>query len=621
MLFKKPQSGLMFVGLLYDFLSIVLSWCIAYLLCFNFSNLSGKPFEHGMFLLPLVLGIQVFFYFTYRLHRSLWKFSSLKELSNIIRAIVFADVALTCLFFFIHIQNLAVPRSVFLLYPMFLMAFWMGGRLSIRAFSEKKKISGRVERILIVGAGSAAEQFIRDVSRFKTKRYEPVGILDDEKKLHGRDLHGVAILGELSSLKAALKSLEPDMVVIAMPSVPHRRLREIIELASGFQVPIRTLPSIVDITTGRVAISELREVSIEDVLGRTPVELDSQPIQEEIGGATVFVTGGAGSIGSELCRQIVRLNPKQLIIVDHSEFNLYQIEQELTAMQIQFEFFMHLVNVSDEIAVKDLFERYSPDLVFHAAAYKHVPMLEHQVKQAVKNNVLGTKIIAEAAVKSGVRKFVMVSTDKAVNPTNVMGATKRAAEVFCQNFNLKSETKFITVRFGNVLDSAGSVLPLFKKQIQRGGPVTVTHPDITRYFMTIPEACQLILHSGAIGEGGEIFVLDMGEAIKITDLANQLIQLSGRVPGEDIDIVYSGLRPGEKLYEELFHENEILDKTVVDKIFKSQCRGVSWEKVSSLLSYIQESLPNTSDAETLRVLSEIVPEFKQKDSVAKLDCA
>jgi FlaA1/EpsC-like NDP-sugar epimerase len=403
--------------------------------------------------------------------------------------------------------------------------------------------------------------------------------------------------------------LDVDLIVLALPSANSRQMRRLVGLCENTGVPFRTLPPIDSLMSGQVTLNQLREVSIDDLLGREPVALDWQAIETELRGKKVLVTGAGGSIGSELCRQIARLRPAHLILLDSGEFNLYSIEMELTKKFPRLPISRCLNDVVDRPAVEKVFAESRPEIVFHAAAYKHVPMLEDQVREAARNNVLGTRTMAEVADRFGCETFVMISTDKAVNPANVMGTSKRAAEIFCQNLNKRSQTRFVTVRFGNVLGSAGSVVPLFKQQIEAGGPVTVTHREITRYFMTIPEACQLILQASVMGDGGEIFVLDMGEPIKIAYLAEQMIRLSGKVPGEDIDIAYTGLRPGEKLYEELFHEKEALQSTHHEKILLARHREFDWQRLTEILDGMVIACHSYHEANIRGLLSELVPEW------------
>jgi len=438
--------------------------------------------------------------------------------------------------------------------------------------------------------------------------YHPVAFVDDDPVKQKREIHGIPVLGPSENLPEIAEKYNADLIVIALPSASSADIRRIVSICEEAQTPFRSLPRMQDIVTGKVSIKELREVTIDDLLGREQVELDWKSIGNEINGKKVLITGGGGSIGSELCRQIVRLGPKRLIVFDQSEFNLYEIELELRKSSAAVSLTFILGDAKDEAAVNRIFDQHRPDIVFHAAAYKHVPMLENQIRTAVRNNVVGTSIVANAAKQYGSSSFILVSTDKAVNPGNIMGTTKRAAEIICSFLAEKGKTKFITVRFGNVLDSAGSVIPLFRRQIVDGGPVTVTHQEIERYFMTIPEAAQLILQASAIGNGSEIFVLDMGEPIKIAYLAEQMIKLSGKIPNEDIDIVFTGLRPGEKMFEELFHDQENMEKTRHPKIKKASNRIVDREEVVKSFSRIEAACKENDEGIILEELSNLVPE-------------
>jgi FlaA1/EpsC-like NDP-sugar epimerase len=395
-------------------------------------------------------------------------------------------------------------------------------------------------------------------------------------------------------------------------------MRRIVDVCEHTERPFQTLPTVQAIPFGQVDVKTLRKVNIEDLLGRDQVTLSWDKIISSIQGRCVLVTGGGGSIGSELCRQIMALHPQKLIVVDHSEFNLYQIQQDLEALFPKKQILAALVNVTDAVAIRHLFQSENPDIVFHAAAYKHVPMLEDQVRVAVCNNVLGTQVVAEAAVSVNVEKFILISSDKAVNPTNVMGTTKRIAEIYCQNLDARVTTQFITVRFGNVLGSMGSVVPLFQKQLECGGPLTVTHPQMERYFMTIAEACQLILQAMVNGTGGEIFVLDMGEPVKITYLAEQIIRLAGKTPFKDITIKYIGLRPGEKLFEELFHVCEQLVPTEHEKLFKAKFRSLDWEILSQALEHIHQACEQHQIKPILSLLKHLVPEFNDASLVSSV---
>ena len=459
-----------------------------------------------------------------------------------------------------------------------------------------------------MGAGSAGEMLVRDLMRDRQRAYVPVAFVDDDPAKKGKEIHGIRVVGKCSRLSKVCDRLAVDLVMLAVPSADSEQMQHIVNQVELTGLPFRTVPELSDLMTGNVRIDQLREVMIEDLLGREPVSLDWQGIKAGLAQRTVLVTGAGGSIGSELCRQLAELGVSSLVLVENGEFNLFSIEQELMHDYPGLQLYPHLVDVTEAPGVDWLFDKYRPQVVFHAAAYKHVPLLENQIREAVHNNVLGTRNVAIAADKWGAREFVLISTDKAVNPANVMGASKRAAEIYCQNLNDRSATSFITVRFGNVLGSTGSVIPLFKQQIKRGGPLTVTHPDIERYFMTTREACQLIMQASVLGQGGEIFVLDMGEPVKIVYLAEQLIRLSGKIPGEDIEIEYTGLRPGEKLYEELFHESEALVATGHEKIHLAQFRKVDWEQLNGAVDDLERACAAYDSERLGDILNDLVPE-------------
>ena len=417
------------------------------------------------------------------------------------------------------------------------------------------------------------------------------------------------MLGKTRELPRLVRQLDIEMVLLAIPSANRRVIKRLTELCQDADVAYRTLPSTHDLISGQVTISALREVSIEDLLGREPVKLDWEGIRAQIAHQVILISGAGGSIGSELCRQIARLNPEMLILLEMSEYNLYRIDMELRKQYPELHLQTVLGDIRDQERLERVFTQMRPTIVFHAAAYKHVPMVELNPGVGTQMNIVGTQILADTAARYGVNKFIMISTDKAVNPTNVMGASKRIAEIYCQNLNSRTETAFITTRFGNVLGSSGSVVPLFKRQIESGGPVTVTHPDIERYFMTIPESCQLVLQAATIGKGGEIFVLDMGEPVKIQELAKQLIRLSGLIPEEDIPIVYTGLRPGEKLFEELFHPDEQLRTTTHPKIMLAQSRHLDWTWLQAQIKRLKRVCMAGESQEIKRCLQSIVPEY------------
>jgi FlaA1/EpsC-like NDP-sugar epimerase len=427
--------------------------------------------------------------------------------------------------------------------------------------------------------------------------------------LRGAQVHGVPVLGPIDLLPRVGADYHADLSIIAMPSASNQQMQHIVEICELSEIDFRTLPTLQDLGSKATRIGDLKRVVIDDLLGRDPVSLEWESIREGLVGKRVMITGGGGSIGSELCRQIARLNPVELVVIDHSEYSLYKIDHELRSEFHDLVFYSVLGDICDPATVEKVISEYKPDMIFHAAAYKHLPILQTQIREAFRNNVIGTMRVAEAAERHSVGTFVLISTDKAVNPANVMGATKRVAEMYCQNMNARSNTRFITVRFGNVLNSNGSVVPLFQEQIAKGGPVTVTHPEISRYFMTISEASQLIMQAGVLGSGGEIFVLDMGEPVKITYLAKHLIRLAGKEPGRDIEIVFTGLRPGEKLFEELFHELEPYEQTSHEKIFLAHPREADWEELRTELRSTELAVRRYDTKMLQRVLLRLVPEL------------
>jgi len=557
----------------------------------------------------IVLSLQGLVLYWTGLYRGLWRFASLPDLWNIARGSLIGTTAIAIgLFLFDRLEG--TPRAVLGIYPLMLLLVLGMPRMLYRFWKDSRLDGGphaTAKRVLILGAGRAGETLVRDLRR--ETQYRPVGFLDDNQALKGAKLHGIPVLGPIDQLPELAREVAAEMVLIAVPSASNQQMQRIVSLCERSSLPFRTVPRLQDVVEGRSNFNELKEVAIEDLLGRDPVALDWTAIRTGIAGKRVLVTGGGGSIGAELCRQVARLGVESLTVLELTEFNLYRIEQELRAEFPDLVLDAVLGDCGDAAVCERIFARSRPTAVFHAAAFKHVPLLQEQVREAVRNNVLGTQVMAVAAERHGVETFVLISTDKAVNPSSVMGASKRAAEVFCQSFAQQAKTHFITVRFGNVLDSAGSVVPLFREQIRRGGPVTVTHPEISRYFMTIPEACQLILQAAVLGRGGEIFALDMGEPVRIRYLAEQMILLAGKVPDRDIQITYSGLRSGEKLFEELFHEQEDYESTGHPKIFLAQPRYVAWPELNNVLRQAEAAVRRFEEAEVLRCLRLLVPEF------------
>ena len=557
-----------FIVFLYDITVIPVAWFLAYFLRYNLGQVPISYLQNGLKVLPVLIVIQLFFYWLFGLYRGVWRFASMPDLIRIIKAVI-AGSLVSFLALFLMMRLAEIPRSVFPIYMLLLIILLGGARLFYRYFKDRGHLTLAGTRVLIIGAGEAGEGFVRNLLHDKNQ-YRPILFIDDNVKKNGQELHGVRVMGTSRDIPELVKKYSIGLAIIAIPSIRSADMRRIVKQCDLADVSVRTLPSIQDLASGKVTLNTINDVAIEDLLGREQVTLDLSTIHAGLNSKVVLVTGGGGSIGSEICRQLAQLTSVQkLIVVENCEYNLYKISAEIRKDFPQLNYREYLTDITDVKKIQCIFEKEKPSVVFHAAAYKHLPMLEGQVYSAAKNNILGTKIISETAVNNGVETFVLISTDKAVRPTNVMGASKRIAEIFCQTYNEKVSTKFITVRFGNVLGSSGSVVPLFKEQLKRGGPITVTHPDVTRFFMTISEASQLILQACVLGKGGEIFVLDMGEPIKISYLAEQLIKLSGQEPGEDIEIQYVGLKPGEKMNEELFYPEEKAIKTENAKIFQA----------------------------------------------------
>lgn len=596
--------GMAFV---HDLLMIPLAWLGAYMLRFNLEGVPDWFWQHGVFSLIYVIPVQAAVFWMFGLYRGVWRFASLPDMVRIGKAVL-VGLLLASLLLWLAAGFQGVPRSVPVLYGILLMIFLSVPRMVYRFIKDQGGRNRGGERVLIVGAGAAGEMLARDLLRDRRRDYLPVAFVDDDPAKQGREIHGIQVRGGCSSLPAVCRKLAVDLIMLAVPSASREQMQAIVEQAESTGLPFRTVPPLKELMSGNVRVDQLREVLIEDLLGREPVALDWHAIGAGLSGHRVLVTGAGGSIGSELCRQLAGLPVACLILVDNSEFNLFRIERELHEACPDLEIQPHLVDVTEGEVVERLFQRYQPQVVFHAAAYKHVPLLEQQVREAVRNNILGTRNVALAADHWGADEFVLISTDKAVNPANVMGATKRAAEVYCQNLDDHSLTSYITVRFGNVLGSTGSVVPLFKAQIEQGGPVTVTDPEVERYFMTTREACQLIMQASVLGKGGEIFVLDMGQPIRIQYLAEQLIRLSGKQPGEEIGIEYIGLRPGEKLTEELFHEQESLLPTAHQKIRLARSRPVSWEMLNATLDEAEKACKSYDCQRLSDILTRLAPE-------------
>lgn len=515
--------------------------------------------------LPLMMLIAIAVFSFFRLYSTLWYYAGATELLYLTSACI-VDALLNALMILLIYRKVdyPLPRSWYFLYGAFLLILMVICRFSqrgIKTLSSRRLQEGKMKCVLIVGAGEAGNAIIKEIVNSRYVNMKIVGIVDDDKTKRGKFLHGIKVIGDRNDIIDIAESRRVDEIIIAMPSTSAQEMKQILDICKQTGCELKRLPGMFQLVNGDVSISKLKDVDVNDLLGREPIKVDLDSIMGYVSGKVVMVTGGGGSIGSELCRQVASHNPKQLVIVDIYENSTYDIQLELKRKYPDLNLVVLIASIRNTKRIDDIFRIYQPEIVYHAAAHKHVPLMEDSPNESVKNNVLGTWKVVQAADKYKVKRFVMISTDKAVNPTNIMGATKRICEMIIQTYNNRSETEYVAVRFGNVLGSNGSVIPLFKKQIEEGGPVTVTHPDIIRYFMTIPEAVSLVLQAGAYAKGGEIFVLDMGEPVKIVDLAKNLILLSGHKPDEDIQIVFTGLRPGEKLYEEMLMKEEGMQDT------------------------------------------------------------
>ncbi len=600
---------------LHDLIAIPIAWLGAYWLRYNMGVIPEVFVQQAELLLPYVVITQVLVYIIFGVHKGLWRFTSMPDLVLIIKSTLLSTIIITLVIFFVT-RLTYVPRSVFVFYPILLMAILCASRIAYRLLKDQHFSTQMGRRALVVGAGVAGEQVVRDLKRVVPQMYDPVAFVDDDPAKVGQEVRGIPVVATSEKIGELCEKLAIELVIIAIPSANDKQMQRIVQLCEESGVNFRTLPGVQDIVSGRVNINDMREVQIEDLLGREPVSLEWDEIRASLTGKTVLVTGGGGSIGSELSRLVAEFNPLQLIIFEQSEFNLYKIDHELTQRHPQLKLITILGDVCDKKLINHIFSAFRPNIVFHAAAYKHVPILQGQLREGAKNNVLGTRNVALAADEYGADRFVFISTDKAVNPTNWMGVTKRVAEVLCQALDTESETSYVIVRFGNVLDSAGSVVPLFRQQLRKGGPITVTHPDVTRYFMTIREASQLILEASSFGENGEIYVLDMGKPIKIAFLAEQMVRLSGKEPGKDIDIVFTGLRPGEKLEEELFYPDEMLTATGYEKIFLANSRKFKWLDVEKSIQSIEIHIDNFDEAMIADELHLLVPEIRSQICMA-----
>ncbi len=558
--------------IVYDILAVAASSALGLLMRFDMSYSElVNTYDADVWIdslwqnLPILVISTIIIFYLFRMYHSLWSYAGMPEMAALIGACLCSGIAQ-----FVVMQLIlhrTVPRSYYFMYTIWLVILIGLSRFAyrlFRTFVQKKTENARNVNVMVIGAGEAGNSLIREMNTSKYIQKAVCCVIDDNPSKMGAYIHGVKVVGGRYDIIEAVGRYNIDEIIVALPKMPRKELREILDICQQTKCDLKMLPGIYQLVNGEVSVSQLRKVDLIDLLGRDPVEIDIDSIMGYVKGKTVLVTGGGGTIGSELCRQIVTHQPKLLIIFDIYENNAYDIQQELRMKYPDFcvdHLLVLIGSVRNTARVEDVFEKYHPDIIYHAAAHKHVPLMEISPNEAIKNNVMGTWKVCEAALKYKAERFVLISTDKAVNPTNIMGATKRICEMIVQSYDKKGSTSFVAVRFGNVLGSSGSVIPLFNKQIEAGGPVTVTDPRIIRYFMTIPEAVSLVLQAGAYAKGGEIFVLDMGEPVKILDLAKNLIRLSGFVPGEDIEIKFTGLRPGEKLYEEMLMDEEGMQDT------------------------------------------------------------
>lgn len=594
---------------LHDVLAAGVAWLGGYWLRFNLD----APLEYQVAALSALLWVvplQAIVFWRFGLYRGIWRFASLPDLKRIVLAVGLTALLIPLVLILFRVEAV-VPRSVLILDPLLLIFLMGGSRLAYRAWKEHRLASvfhPGSKPVLVAGAGSAADFLLRELAR-NPAGFHVVGLLDDSGDKRGGLVQGIPVLGMLDDVVPYAQQMRVDDIVLALPSAAHEVRKRITQNCAEAGLNVLTIPSLEDLVKGRVSVSSLRRIELDDLLGRDPVQLDEGGLHQLLTGKVVMVTGAGGSIGSELCRQIARFSPAKLVLFEQSELVLYAMEQELPDHFPGLSIAPVIGDVKNVAWVNRVMKEHHPAVVFHAAAYKHVPLMEgNNAWEAVCNNVLGTQVVAAAAQANGVEKFVMISTDKAVNPTSVMGATKRLAEMTCQAMQQSTGTRFVSVRFGNVLGSSGSVIPKFQKQIEAGGPVTVTHPDITRFFMSIPEAAQLVLQAGLMGEGGEIFVLDMGESVKIADLATLMIRLSG-AEEDHIRIEYTGLRPGEKLYEEPLAHDESTLPTPHPKLRVAKARSANAGWYAECLTWMVQ--PDTYDEATVKFkLKSWVPEYQ-----------
>jgi FlaA1/EpsC-like NDP-sugar epimerase len=615
--------------LLAHIVAFAASLMLAFLLANNMQFRYSWLVEQYPLLLLFFIVVKLPVFGLFKQYRGWWRYVGITDLFGIVGAsLLSTSVIVVSWFIFVnttsirrswHLENIAqVSQGVFMA-DMFATVLLLGGlRILIRLYYEEFRTveSGRLKRFLIVGAGNAGEALLREIHRMSVAQYEVIGFIDDESAKQGISIHGIPVLGTVEQMPQICKDRNVEEIAIAMPSASPTQLRRVIQVCTGTKIRFRTVPSITDIASGRFTVSQIRDVDINDLLGREVVQLDLDMIEAFLRDKTILVTGAGGSIGAEMCKQVCNFKPKLLLLIEQAENPLFYVEQELQQEFPDIAMEAIICDITDKTRVEAIFREHQPEVVIHAAAHKHVPLMELNPGEAIKNNVVGTQTVADAADKRGTDNFVMISTDKAVNPTSIMGSSKRIAEIYIQDLSRTSQTHFVTVRFGNVLGSDGSVVPIFKKQIAEGGPVTITHPEMKRYFMTIPEASQLVLQAATMGKGGEIFVLDMGEPVKIVDLARELITLSGFRPGEDIEMRYTGPRPGEKLFEELSIKGEDMQPTRHPKIGIWKNIPMNHDRIEGGINELVNSASRRDYNEIVRRIKQLVPEYTGPDNNA-----
>jgi FlaA1/EpsC-like NDP-sugar epimerase len=595
-------------AIVHDLLMIPVTWFAALWLRFNLDVIPEPYLVRASIMLPVVVLAHGSAFAYFGLYRGVWRFASLPDLLRISKAVAVGAIASGVgIFLLTRMQD--IPRSIFPLSAVLLIFCLGGSRFLYRWFKDHRRYDVLGQKALIVGAGRTGELLVRDLLRNPRGQYQPVAFVDDNRARQGKEIQGIRVFNGTDRIPVLVVELEIDVILIAVSTATSAQMRRIVEACESCRVPFRILPAITDLVSGRVGLKELRDVNIEDLLGREPVSLDWDSIRSGLAGKTILVTGAGGYVGAELCRQLVCAKPAKLVMFERGEFDLYTIDKELMNLAPEMDRVAVLGDVCDETAVQMALRTYQPDVVFHVAAYKHVPMLENHVRAAAWNNVIGTWTVASAVGRYGCSTFVLVSTDKAVNPVSVMGYSKHAAEVCCQRLAAQTaKTRYLVVRFGNVLGSRGSAIPLFQEQIARGGPVTLTDQEVTRYFMTVSEATQLILQASVMGQGGEIFVLDMGEPVKVDYVARQLIILSGKTPDEEIKIVHTGLRPGEKVHEALFHRDEVRVDTSHPKILLAHGSHMDTQLVEPLIAELREAVYDGTENRIRFILENFIAE-------------